>query len=107
MINISLDRCNGGRYLFTSRGHANYGSAGCDIVCAAVSALTYSLYLAIRELDISGEISNFYSALGKGECILDLTVKERALSHADGLISSYIEGLSAVADAYPENVTVD
>ncbi|MDO5135144.1 MAG: ribosomal-processing cysteine protease Prp [Eubacteriales bacterium] len=39
MISITVKKRNGSYVGFTSKGHAGYGQAGEDIVCAAVSAL--------------------------------------------------------------------
>ena len=106
MIEISLDKCEGGRYIFSACGHAAYCEGGDDIVCAAVSTLVFTLYRAVCALDTRGDISRFYHTLSKGEALLDFTVKERALDAAGQIVDSYMEGFVTVADKFPENVSV-
>ena len=107
MIEISLDKCDGRRFLFSACGHAGYSESGDDIVCAAVSTLVFTLYRAVCCLDCDGEIENFYHTVSKGEAVLDFTVKERAISAAERLVDSFMEGFVMVADKFPENVIVN
>lgn len=50
MISINLYECDETGYLekITVQGHAGYAARGHDIVCAAVSALTYATIEALR-----------------------------------------------------------
>ncbi|OPL08995.1 MAG: hypothetical protein AVO33_08790 [delta proteobacterium ML8_F1] len=49
MISVRFLRDRGHYYYFESRGHADYADKGEDIVCAAVSALAFTLVNGILE----------------------------------------------------------
>ena len=77
------------------QGHAGYGPAGQDIVCAAASALVYALAGRLRE---TGRLERFQSApgyaeiAGTGDC-----AREFALVRC---------GLALLAQQYPGRVEV-
>lgn len=80
-------------------GHANYAEPGKDIVCAAVSALVYTLQESIEKLtdDIVGfSFFNYATVIEFGE----LTPTAKAL------IESFIVGCSLIAGSYPDNVVL-
>ena len=82
------------------KGHAQYGETGSDIVCSAVSAITYSL---LAFLDKHPECTkdtwdNIRSGNTKVYCQGDETVRtafEMALT-----------GYQMIAEEYPDNVRV-
>lgn len=106
MVEISLDRCDGGRYIFSAKGHSEMKRDGGDIVCAAISALVYNFYLAICKLDTNGEISKYYHSMDKGEALLDFTVKKRFIAEFELISEILMDGFCAVAEYYPDNVIV-
>lgn len=84
----------------TLKGHAGYAEYGRDIVCAAVSALTYSLQESINKLtdDTVGfsyaqdeTVISFGDISGKGRLLID----------------SFIAGIELISDNYPDNVRID
>ena len=82
----------GGKRLVV-QGHAGYGPAGQDIVCAAVSALVYALAETLAEtgrlagLDIR---KGYAEVTGRGDCAGDF-----------GLVC---RGLAMLAERYPQCV---
>lgn len=48
---------DGGRIVFTVKGHAEYAAEGADIVCAACSALSGTLATKIANLPVKSNIS--------------------------------------------------
>lgn len=50
MINICFKRNSGNILGFNIEGHAGYGEEGEDIVCSAVSALSYTIVNGITEV---------------------------------------------------------
>lgn len=94
MINVKIDKNK-----ITANGHAGYAQKGYDIVCAAFSMLSITLELSIEKLtnnvvDISmsaGHLSIEWERISPGGLLL---------------INSYIEGLKALAETYPEYIKV-
>ena len=84
----------GGKRLVV-QGHAGYGPAGQDIVCAAVSALVYALAGVLQEKGqlARGDIREGYADItGAGDC-----AREFALVRC---------GLEMLAGQYPESVEI-
>ena len=76
----------GGKRLVV-QGHAGYGPAGQDIVCAAASALVYALAETLAGLDIR---KGYAEVTGRGDCAGDF-----------GLVC---RGLAMLAERYPQCV---
>lgn len=79
-------------------GHAMQADKGKDIVCAAVSALIQTLAMSMDDIsayydvDISDEMVSHIGATGKcAKVACDVIMK----------------GLKAIADEYPQNVSVE
>ena len=84
----------------TVEGHAGYAEQGKDIICSAVSALTFNLIKAIESLtkdkikyqdDTPGYINIEFENLSEESKLL---------------IDSFFIGISEVANAYPEYVQI-
>lgn len=83
----------------TARGHAGYAPKGQDIVCAAFSVLSLTLDTAVKKLtDDDIQIS-----LESGS----MEARWQQISpQGQLLINAYIEGVKALAENYPEYITV-
>lgn len=81
-------------------GHANYAEPGKDIVCAAVSTLALTLMYSIDELT-----DDYIKSVSEpGYMRIDF------LTLSDGsklLIDSFMLGVQAMAENYPENIIVE
>lgn len=80
-------------------GHANYAEPGKDIVCAAVSALVYTLQESVERLtddDVGFSFFNYATVIEFGE----LTPTARTL------MESFIIGCSLIAGSYPDYVVL-
>lgn len=86
---------------FKLDGHANYSFPGRDIVCAAISAITFNTINSICELS-NAEIETI-------ECI-DGSMQYTVIANMD--LASYILldsakiGYKSIAEQYPENVQI-
>lgn len=81
-------------------GHAGYGRRGEDIVCAAVSALAYTLAESLENLT---DDSVKYS-LTPGRAFIEC----QNLSDAGRLITeSFLVGIKLIAGSYPEFIYID
>ena len=93
---IEVTRGGGG---INVKGHAHYGEAGKDIVCAGVSALAQTLVQSLEErtddtiqYDISpGTVDIKYGNLSE---------------HGQLLIDSFFIGVQMIADTYPNHVRI-
>lgn len=97
MITIS-PILEGNRLNLSIQGHAGYAEAGKDIVCAAVSAITYTLLQAVFDAGIRPdkfreEAGNFY---------VSAKLDDRTKIAAQALLRGY----ERIAAAYPENIFV-
>ena len=79
------------------KGHAGYGEYGRDIVCAAVSVLTYNLQESINRL--TDDTVGFCYA--PGEAVISFG---DVSGTAKLLIDSFIVGIELLSCSYPDNV---
>jgi len=88
------------KHCITVKGHAGYAESGRDIVCAAVSALTYNLQESINRL--TDDTVGFCYA--PGEAVIsfgDISAETKLL------IDSFIVGIEMLSYNYPDNVRID
>lgn len=86
---------SGNKAAVTFDGHAKYGQPGSDIVCSAVSALYYALAIGLQKL-APGSVSTD----GKMIELTEITPETK------GAMTTVFAGLRAIAETYPDNVTV-
>lgn len=80
----------------TLTGHADYAPYGQDIVCAAVSALTYALIAALQEKDLVRELvvrSGYVTVAAQESCEAEFAMIRC--------------GLAQLAGRYPQNVRME
>lgn len=105
MIKVQSDRCCD-RFIVSVEGHAGAGPEGSDIVCAAASALAFTLYNAIADMDEHGEVSCFSHSISKGSVQLDFTAKSFAEEKAASIVEAFYSGFALLEEKYPEYVGV-
>lgn len=95
MIAAEFDRDQSGRTSFRIAGHSTYSRKGGDIVCAAVSAIVYSLvgFLSKRKGE-QMRLVHFDSGHVELDCSRDCD---------EVMMMAYI-GLSQLAMTYPEQI---
>ena len=106
MIRADFYRRAGSLVAFSVRGHSGLASAGYDIVCAAVSALTQGALIGLEEvigINISADINEVD---GRLECRLpeDLSPKQRR--EADVVLETLLRSLRSVEAGYGDAVRV-
>ena len=85
--------------IISIRGHAEFAEPGKDIVCSAISTLTYTFIYSVEDLTedkIEYDISDGIVIIN----IKDLTEASKLL------LSSFLYGCRMVADNFPNNVQV-
>ncbi|QSO53302.1 ribosomal-processing cysteine protease Prp [Alicyclobacillus curvatus] len=88
---------------FVVTGHAGYGEAGTDIVCAGVSALVYNAVNSCERL--LGIVLDTTDTGNKLHCVVPS--KQLLNSDVQLLLHSLVFGVEQVAEAYPEYVKVE
>ena len=101
MIRVRIERDSTGRIQgFEAKGHAGAGPRGNDIVCAAVSVLTDSVFLGLdrhlkRELEWdadSGDIS--------------VRLKEAPDELTEAILATLVLGLTEIQKIYPDKLRI-
>lgn len=85
----------------TISGHAHYAAPGKDIVCAAVSALVETLAASaftLSDSEIHVQKDKGYTKITYDPLNVDLSFQV--------LLRAFFIGVSGVAEAYPDHVTV-
>ena len=101
MIRVRIERDSMGRIRgFEAKGHAGAGPRGNDIVCAAVSVLTDSVFLGLdrhlkREMEWdadSGDIS--------------VRLKEDPDELTEAILATLVLGLTEIQKIYPDRLRI-
>lgn len=100
MIRVVFTQHHGNPAGFELRGHAGAGSAGNDIVCAAVSSAVYMTANTVTEiLGVEAEIQerNGY---------MKVIIPEDAQEHCKTVMDGLKLHLTALAGQYPRNIHI-
>lgn len=101
MIEVAWSRNRQNEWVgFTVTGHAEYAEAGTDIVCAAVSAVTLTVVLGLR--DVLGCAGTYATEDGRLTVRLDAPPDSRACA----VIETMQAGLREIARQYPQYVFI-
>ena len=103
MVTVTMLSQGGHAAGFTSTGHANFGEAGEDIVCSAISAITQTCVLGLTQ--VAGLLPGKHLALEIGEetgitCILSGDTDEEQQQKAELLFSTMEAGLRSIQESY-------
>lgn len=99
-------RSDGALIGYQVEGHTGYASAGADIVCAAVSALTQSTLNGLSNVlkaPVRSEIDDRRAFI---EAELTPEASETQVTQAQLLLVTLLEGLQAIQRGYPRNVRI-
>jgi hypothetical protein len=89
---------------FETKGHANYGAEGNDILCAGISALTQSAVLGLyRYLNIKLEVQH---RKGQLLCRLPEDLNPDLRKQADAILETMLIGLLEIRQIAPGKMTV-
>ena len=101
MIRVKIERDADGKIRgFAAKGHADAGPSGQDIVCAAVSVLTDSVFLGLdrhlrRELEWQAESGD-----------ISVRLKDAPDELTEAVLSTLVLGLTEIQKAYPDKVRI-
>ena len=105
MITIRYDTSRE-RTIISVEGHANHGEEGKDTVCAAVSALVFTLCRVLSNYDKKGALKSFYHSVEKGSCQLDFAACDAFRDSVETAANTLFEGFLLLEENYPECVSV-
>lgn len=99
LINIS-----GGRGAsIRIKGHAGY-SSGNDIVCAAVSVLSFTLMQTLEKERKAGNLKFLKYDYRSGFVSVEALPSRRFKGRFKAILSTIVSGFELLADRYPDNV---
>lgn len=103
MITVTLFKKDGCVVRVCAVGHSGLGEAGSDVLCAAVSTLVQTAYLAV--VDIAGEVG-YRSDAKRG--YFDFSVPNVADRHdIDVVLRAMYIGLKDLSSGYPQNLKLE
>ena len=85
---------------FAAKGHSGYAEHGEDIVCAAVSAVTQTAVIGIREL-VNAPCA-FEMTDGGLHLMLERSVKGKMLEQAGLILGTMLMGLRSIESEYSD-----
>lgn len=85
-------------------GHAESGPFGHDLVCAAVSALTLTLWENLRILEAEDKLEQVCRELDGGSACLSCRPKPPFRQEAEDAFRTVTRGLACLAKVYPRSV---
>lgn len=89
---------------YTVEGHADWGEHGSDIVCAAVSAIAQTTLFGLQEVLGEGEVE---VRIRGGDMRVTVSPEKASEEGPRALLRALELGLRAIADRYPQSVSVD
>lgn len=107
MTTVEVYRGEDGRLCgFRAAGHADAGTYGHDIVCAAVSALTQTAVNALETVAGVQTRPTVDEEEGLLECLLPSGLEAAQARTADVVLRTVTQGLMDIQTTYPKHVRV-
>lgn len=101
MITVRLHQGAGGHFSgFQLSGHADMAEWGHDIVCAAVSSITLTAALGLR--DVLEKPGTYDAENGK----MRVDIGESGDEMSDAIIETMLRGLKEIKAQYPERIQI-
>lgn len=105
MTSINISR-SGSRYDIRIEGHADY-NPGLDIVCSAVSMLSFTLMQALRNEDEDGNMALCDIRYSSGDVHISVTPVDGCCERIMTIIDTITIGFELLSNQYPENVELN
>ena len=109
MVTVTMLQQGGRTVGFTSSGHANYGEAGNDIVCSAISALTQTCCLGLTEVIGLKAGKQLVYSIDEDEgihCVLADDTRGEQLDRAELLFQTMEAGLCSIQESYRKSLKI-
>ncbi len=103
MITVKLSHTDGVVTKVSASGHSGYAKSGGDVVCAAVSTLVQTAYLAIA--DVVGDI-RYERDAARG--YFEFEIPSLGDRHdADVILRAMVVGLKDLSSGYPQYIKLE
>ncbi|HZK22207.1 MAG TPA: ribosomal-processing cysteine protease Prp [Oscillospiraceae bacterium] len=93
-------------YIISVAGHAGFDEVGKDIVCAAISALTYTMINALKWAEDENCLYIRAESVDDGSVYLEVLPYDFSREKIDTIIETCIIGYSLIEEDYPDYITV-
>lgn len=93
----------GGGYDITITGHADF-NPGLDIVCSAVSVLSYTLMQCLKDAEDKGCLTECSINTKSGDVYISVKPEQFYRKLLENTVDTIITGFELLADKYPDNV---
>ena len=103
MTHIYLGENKNGKKEIYCKGHSGYAAAGADIVCSAISFLTYGFNRLVIELDKRNKLQLNQMKISDGELHTIISDPLNETASAFWMIKTALEELE---ENYPKNVKI-
>ena len=101
MTKVSIVSKGKGLASLSISGHAGTNVAGKDLVCAAVSAISFGALNALEDID-----NDFDYEIDNDEPLIKLAPKGAISDHDETVIETLIIQLKTIEASYPEAITI-
>ena len=91
-------------HLLIAEGHSGFGTKGNDIVCAAVSALIFTLINCLKNEEADGSVKLKREIVRDGYFCVEAHPHGGNEERIDTVFQTILTGLYMTADEYPEYV---
>jgi uncharacterized protein YsxB (DUF464 family) len=92
-----------GKYHIDIVGHAEANPGGIDLVCGAISTLTYTLMSSIENVEnIEKKISADY-----GDVHISISPEKQSQDEVDTIVRTIMIGFAMLAEKYPNNIELE
>ena len=91
----------------TIEGHAHAGEPGHDLVCAACSALAYTLAANVGNMEANGHVRNVIVNLEPGNAEIDCDARIGSKMIVERIFESICVGFEILAKDYPQYISYE
>lgn len=94
------------KYVLSIDGHTGFDKCGSDIVCAAVSAVTYTLINALRWAEADELLYIDEIRIGDGSVYIEAEPYSFSREKIKTIIETCMTGYSTIEEEYPEYIEI-
>nr|DAI95290.1 MAG TPA: YsxB-like protein [Bacteriophage sp.] len=111
MTNIEMKK-NKNEFCLIISGHAGYGEknnlpTGCDIVCAAISAISYTMMQRVENMENEKKTISAHTECKPGYVFIHVIVKENYCDELRWTIETIKTAYELLSESYPDFVKLD
>ncbi|MDR2047744.1 MAG: ribosomal-processing cysteine protease Prp [Clostridiales bacterium] len=107
MTNVKFFKNNGGFYRIVCDGHTDFGVAGEDIICAALSSIVQTAALGILQVAGVNAVLKKDDGAGYFEMTLPDNITERVKHDADVILNTLYLGVADLHSGYSDFIELE